>query len=314
MQRIVSVSLGSSKRNSRVEVNILNRDFVIERVGTDGDIRKAISLIKEMDGKVDAFGMGGIDLFITAGKRRYAFRDALKIAGAAKKTPIVDGTGLKNTLERKVINDLANTGYFKWEDTKVFLVSGADRFGMAQAFTENKAQIIFGDLMVALGLPLPITSLSALERLAYIVAPLICKLPFQYLYPTGKKQGRSYPRFRKYYEWADVIAGDFHYIWKYMPDSLKNKSIVTNTITKNDIEEIKKRGAKFLITTTPELDGRSFGTNVMEALMVVLIGKKPEEIKTEEYLSILDAVKFRPRVIDFSLEDSRNDKCAEGDG
>ena len=77
---MVSISLGSSQRNNRVETEILGEKFIIERIGTDGDMVKAIGLIRELDGKVDAFGMGGIDLYITAGQRRYA-RDA-KIARA----------------------------------------------------------------------------------------------------------------------------------------------------------------------------------------------------------------------------------------
>ena len=118
MKRVVSISLGSSQRNNRVETEILGEKFIIERIGTDGDMVKAIGLIRELDGKVDAFGMGGIDLYITAGQRRYAFRDAKKIARAARTTPIVDGTGLKNTLERRVVSQLQETGLIAWEGKK----------------------------------------------------------------------------------------------------------------------------------------------------------------------------------------------------
>src|SRR5690554_3650848 len=101
MKRIVSVSLGSSKRDHAVETELLGEKFSVERIGTNGDIKKMIALIRELDGKVDAFGLGGIDLYIQAVDRRYTLRDAQKIAAAARSTPIVDGSGLKNTLERK---------------------------------------------------------------------------------------------------------------------------------------------------------------------------------------------------------------------
>jgi hypothetical protein len=35
----------------------------------------------------------------------------------------------------------------------------------------------------------------------------------------------------------------------------------------------KKCGVKYLVTTTPVLDGRSFGTNMMEAALVAVAGK-----------------------------------------
>ena len=103
MKRIVSISIGSSTRDHRVETEILGEKFLIERIGTNGDIGKAIEIVKDLDGKVDVFGMGGIDLFLYGRKnKRYLLRSALPILKAAVKTPIVDGSGLKNTLERVV--------------------------------------------------------------------------------------------------------------------------------------------------------------------------------------------------------------------
>jgi len=59
MKRAVSISLGSSKRDKAVEVELLGQKVSIERIGTNGDMEKAAHLYKEMDGKVDAFGVGG---------------------------------------------------------------------------------------------------------------------------------------------------------------------------------------------------------------------------------------------------------------
>ena len=70
MRRIVSVSIGSSLRDSKAVVNVRGEDFSIERIGTDGDIDRAIKMIEELDGQVAAFGMGGIDLYLSAGNRR----------------------------------------------------------------------------------------------------------------------------------------------------------------------------------------------------------------------------------------------------
>jgi hypothetical protein len=69
MKRVVSVSLGSSKRDHKVEVNLLGQKFSIERIGTDGDMQKAMELIRSLDGQVAAFGLGGIDLYIYAGTK-----------------------------------------------------------------------------------------------------------------------------------------------------------------------------------------------------------------------------------------------------
>ena len=104
MKHVVSVSLGSSKRNKKTESEFLGEQVLVERIGTDGSIPRAIELIRELDGKVDAFGMGGIDLWIACSRSKYMLKDALPIARAAKKTPIVDGRGQGNSTSRHKVS------------------------------------------------------------------------------------------------------------------------------------------------------------------------------------------------------------------
>jgi len=299
MKKIVSVSLGSSQRNHKAEVEILGEKLEISRIGTDGDMEKAKSLIVELDGQVDAFGLGGIDLYVYAGEKRYVLREAVQLARMAKKTPVVDGSGLKNTLERRVIDYLEKNCAFPWREKKVLMVCAMDRFGMAQSLAKLGCQTIYGDLMFALGLPFPLKSLTTLERIAKMVVPVLSFVPIKYLYPVGKEQEKIIPSYSQYYQWADVITGDFHFIRRHMPESLAGKTIITNTVTAKDIEMLKARGVKCLVTTTPNLAGRSFGTNVMEGVLVALSGKRPRELTPENYLDLLEKIDFQPRIESF---------------
>lgn len=296
MKRIVSVSLGSSRRNHRARLELLGETIEIERIGTDGDMQKAIALIRELDGKVDAFGMGGTDLYLVAGRRRYLLHASLPLARAAVRTPIVDGSGLKNTLERRVVRQLARDGVIDFPNKRVLVTVAVDRFGMAEALAETGCDLILGDLIFALGIPIPLRSLRALERLAAVIAPIATRLPLSVLYPTGRKQEETVPRHGRFFAWADVIAGDWHYVRRHMPASLAGKIILTNTVTREDVELLRQRGAAMLVTTTPELNGRSFGTNVMEAVLVAVSGRRPEELGPADYERLLDELDFRPRI------------------
>ena len=71
MKRAVSISIGSSKRDKAVEVDLLGEKVRIERIGTDGDMEKAAQLYKELDGQVDAFGVGGADLGVMVDNKWY---------------------------------------------------------------------------------------------------------------------------------------------------------------------------------------------------------------------------------------------------
>lgn len=296
MKHVLSVSLGSSKRNHKVNIKILNEEFLIERRGTDGDIKKAIETIKKMDGKVSAFGMGGIDLYIWAGKHRYMIKDAKAIAKAAKISPIVDGSGLKNTLERKVIDYLDKEKLVEFKGKKVLLVSAMDRFGMAEALEKVGCDLIIGDVIFALGIPIPLYSLKTLDIIARVAAPIACRLPFEILYPTGKKQETESNKFDKFYNKADIIAGDFHFIKRHIPDKIPGKIIITNTVTSDDVKMLKEKQAHMLITTTPELAGRSFGTNVMEAVLVSISNILHKGLTQEDYENVLDRIGFEPRI------------------
>ncbi len=302
MKRVVSVSLGSSRRDHKVVVELLGESVEIVRVGTDGDFNRALDLLKELDGKVDAIGLGGIDVYLFVKQKRFAIRDGLKLMDAVKTTPVVDGSGLKNSLEREVVRLLAlNTNLLK-EGARVLMVSSVDRFGMAEALSSMGCDVTFGDLIFTAGIPYPIKSTDELEELANRILPEIAKMPFHMIYPTGKKQDTQdeakVKKFAGFYHDSEVIAGDFHLIKRFMPAGMGGQTVLTNTTTREDVDFLKEKGVGTLVTTTPEYEGRSFGANVMEAVMVAILGKQKEEITNEDYLDLLRRLSFQPRILD----------------
>jgi hypothetical protein len=296
MKRAVSISIGSSKRNKAVTVNLLGQEISIERIGTDGDMEAAALKYKELDGKVDAFGVGGADLGLMVDDKWYRLYSCEKMVRFIKETPVVDGTGLKNSLEGKAAAFVdAKLGDYvqKMGGKKVFVMTGADRWGLTHGFVQAGYECVFGDFMFSLGINIPLHTEQQLKTMAGIVMPIAGRLPFEWVYPIGEKQEERKPKYPKYFEWATVIAGDCHYIKRYMPDNMKDKVVVTNTTTPQDVELFKKCGVKYLITTTPVLDGRSFGTNMMESALIALSGKK-RVLTHAEYEELLKKLGFEP--------------------
>jgi hypothetical protein len=295
MKRAVSVSLGSSKRNKAVEVDLLGERVHIERIGTDGDMEKAAELYREMDGEVDAFGVGGADLGLMVDKKWYPLYSVQPMVKDVKQTPIVDGTGLKNTLENKLAPFIdEHIGEYIKEKT-AFIALGADRWGTTMSFVDAGYECVFGDLMFGLGIPIALRSISTLKTMASLVMPIAGRLPFEWLYPTGEKQEKRDPKWEKYYQWATVTAGDCHYIKRHVPDQMEGKVIATNTTTPEDIEFFQRIGVKYLVTSTPVLEGRSFGTNMMEAALIAVSGKK-RALTNDELKELLDQLGFEPQL------------------
>jgi hypothetical protein len=297
MKRAVSISIGSSKRNKAVEIELMGEKVSIERIGTDGDMEKAAQLYREMDGKVDAFGVGGADLGMMVDKKWYPLYSVQKMVRFVKQTPLVDGAGLKNTLENKLAPFVdKNIGdYVQQRGKKVLVTSGADRWGMSKSFIDAGYETVFGDLMFGLGLPFAVRSEASLKFLAGLLMPIAGRLPFEWVYPTGEKQEVRIPKWEKYYHWGTVIAGDCHYVKRHMPDDMQGKVIATNTTTPEDVALFKKLGVKYLVTSTPVLEGRSFGTNMMEAALVAISGKN-RPLTAAEYNELLDKLGFEPQL------------------
>ena len=80
-----------------------------------------------------------------------------------------------------------------------------------------------------------------------------------------------------------------------MPRNLDGKIIVTNTTTPEDVDLFQESRVKYLVTSTPVLDGRSFGTNMMEAALVAVSGKG-RPLSNEELDQMLGQLGFEPQL------------------
>lgn len=300
MKQILSISLGASSRDHVTEVDFLGQRCRLTRLGTNGDLAKAIALYKEYDGKVDAFGVGGTMFFLEIAGRRYYWRDIQPIREAVRISKIGDGNGVKSILARKAVEALearlAAEGR-TLRGMKALMTAAVDRYSMAEALDRAGCKMVIGDFMFALGLPIPMHTLRTLRFVAAVLLPVLSRLPFTWFYPVGEKQEKEpQTRWNRYYQEAELVAGDFLQIRDYMPQDLRGKIVLTNTTTAQDVAELARRGLSLLVTTTPRLEGRSFGTNVIEAALLALIEKPQEEITKQDLAELIERIPIQPGI------------------
>lgn len=296
MKHAVSISLGSSKRDKRAKIDFKGREVLVERVGTDGVIAKARQMYLDLDGKVDAFGVGGVDLYLRLDDREYPLHAALRLVSGVKQTPLCDGRGLKHTLERRVF-ELAKPQLGEVHFRQAFVPVAIDRLGLAQAVAEVSEKIVLGDLMVALGVPIPIQGIPAFKRVARVMLPFVSHFPMSMIF-YGSGGAEHKPKYGKFFDGSDLIAGDFLFMRKYMPAGLAGKTVLTNTTTEENIALLKERGVRTIITTTPRYDGRSFGTNMLEAALTAY-ASRGRRLMDGELNDLIDELGLKPSVITF---------------
>ena len=301
MKKILSISIGSSSRDHTTRQFFLGQEFEITRQGTNGDVNKAAQLYREMDGKVDAFGIGGTAFYLKVADRRYYFREPKKFREAIKISKVGDGSRVKGLLEKRAF--VALEKYLNEKEGKslkgmpAMQTTVVDRYGMGKAMLEAGLDVTFCDLMFALGLPFSFKTLATARLLAATLLPVICLLPFSWVYPLGSDQDKPpRPRWTRFYQQSYVIAGDFLQVRDYMPDDLTGKIIVTNTTTAKNVEELRARNLHILVTVTPRFEGRSFGTNVMEAVLLALLDKQEEDVSDAEFLEMIERIPLEPNI------------------
>lgn len=296
MKRAVSISIGSSERDHKVEVELLGQRISIERIGTDGDIEKATRLYNELDGQVDALGVGGTDLYLRVGKKWYPFPRMHRMVSGVTKTPVVDGAGVRRAVESQVMQFVDKELGTVISPKTCLVTAAVDRYNMAESAVSAGYDTIFGDLMFGLGVDIPLHTLRAVGRVARVLCPIVTRVPFEWLYPTGEKQSEHIPKWGQYYRWASVIAGDFHYVKRYILPDMAGKVIVTNTTTSADLDLLRECSVSYLVTTTPRLEGRTFGTNAMEAALIALSGKG-RPLTDAEMQDMLAQLHYTPSIV-----------------
>ncbi|HEY6676551.1 MAG TPA: hypothetical protein VIZ87_07165, partial [Terrimicrobium sp.] len=63
-----------------------------------------------------------------------------------------------------------------------FVRVGIDRQGLATAIAEVCGKIVFGDLMVALGVPIPLYGIPSFKRVARIMLPIVSYVPMSLIF------------------------------------------------------------------------------------------------------------------------------------
>src|SRR5918994_94138 len=85
---------------------MLGQDIEISRRGTGGDIGRAVALYRELDGTVDAIGVGGIEFFMMVDGRRHYWRSSKPIRTAVHISKVGDGNGVRAVLAERAVRAL----------------------------------------------------------------------------------------------------------------------------------------------------------------------------------------------------------------
>jgi len=299
MKEILIIDTGTGKESRTV--TFLNQEVRVHREGTGGDPAAIRSLIEGHDGKVAAIGLSSIPIRIQLGATRRPHHVGATLPGLAKVTPVVDGSGIRASLERwgVILADRAEPGIFS--EKRILMVPGLNHTGMADALTRHSTHLRYADPMVFFGLPdfLPVVgsrytlAQAAVPTLEQLKDASFKRLSFQNGNPVSSRAASSVA-------WADVLAGDVKAIRRFAPQQLHRKTVVVESASEEDVDDLRQRGVSILVTLMPGLEEKRglgrWSAATLEALLVAIRDDQTLPLSEDTYLDLLAEIKWTPGI------------------
>ncbi len=255
---VVSVSLGAPGRDRDTVVRVGGDAVRVRRVGCNGDYEKAQRFLSELDGKVGAIGLGGLNFSYRTQEKTWPMPGATRLRQAVRLTPLVDGSGFKDAIEPQAAQALPGKG-------RALVVSVLDRPAAARALAAAGYRVQAGDPHFALGMPIW-PSDARFQAMAAVAMPILRHLPRGAVY--GERPDRTE---RQPARW-DVIWGDVQLLRRH-PVGLGGAILIGGSLRSDDADWLRQRGVRMLIAASPPVDGEVFGANVWDAILAALHGR-----------------------------------------
>lgn len=298
MKHVLVIDL--SDRDEKATGTILGQKMEVHLVGCHGDFEKARQLIESYDGKVDAIGLDGLHTHLSLAGVTRPHSAGSKLKAFAKKTPVVDGSGIRYSLESWsiILADRAQPGIFSKK--RILMVPGLNHDTLVRAFFKHSSAIRYADPVLYFALPdFPGVGMQQIAR--RIASPTLEQLvdaPFRRIQPQPGSPGT--PRSTKPFEWADVLAGDIGAIRRYAPADLTHKTVVCEWASQEDLEDLKSRKVSIVVNLIPTLEGDGGldhrSSAMVEAALVATLANKDQPLTENTYLDLIADLSWQPTI------------------
>lgn len=304
MKRIISISLGTSQRDYQIKAKFLGQNFFIRRIGTDGDTREIVELLYDWETGADAIGLSGVKFPSKIGLKKTAeTRDMrIKELSADLKIPVTTGEAIRNVAQGWVARYVQETQKDYFTNARVLVLSGMTDYSIAAVISEYTDNIQFADPVLEHGIPKFLNSVKDMELYARGVHDVLSLSP-THVIATSLPLVNEWNKYilRKAMQKATVIIVPYESFYEYLDsctlEELGGKTVITSTAYDDRVEFLQKRGVDVIIDATPKILPRVVQVDVLEAMIMVALGKKEGELSGDELLEVISEQRIRPRIV-----------------
>lgn len=296
MKKVVTVSLGSSKKDFEFKTKFLGHNFLVRRLGADEDTVKAWELMRRQQAVADAIGLGEISDHYNVGLNTLVNKETRRLTNVVTRVPVTTGTTLRRLLHVRAVRYVQKELGHYFNNNLVLFLSGMRNYDMAVAMADYTRNLSFADALFQTGAPAMLTSLEQLELYAKGSDLILSGKPGEMLEAslTDYKIKRASSVVAK----SHVVVGTFAEIKSVgNPDNLEGKTLITSAVDDERMAFFKACKVNLVVDVSPKLFEQVVGINTIEAMIVAALEKPPEEISDDDFAEILDELNIVPRLL-----------------
>ncbi|SHK61295.1 Predicted amino acid dehydrogenase [Marinobacter antarcticus] len=304
MKTVISVSQGSSEFDYDLETEFLGQSFRVIRTGTDGDLSRAVSLLKSYHDRADAIGLSMVPDHYQVGSVQLEHPDTARLEACIPDKPVTTGAGLRGILQEWAVRHTqSELGHF-FDNARVLFMNGQASYRIAKSLSEHTDNLFFADPYMDFGVPRLLTSLKQLETYTSLTARIMFRpaavkavetLRHTPLYRLGEGliQGSLHQAVKD----AHVIVANMDDLENFTHKELDGKTIITSRVTEAALDWMRSRKVAMVVDYSPWLQGRPLGVNVMEAMISAALSRTPEQLGADDYLDVIQTLGMEPRIL-----------------
>ncbi len=300
MKKVIRVTLGPSAKDNQFETEFLGQNFIVQRLGADGDEGKAWDLLRRMQSKADAISLGMVRDHYEVGVHRFEQKGTMDMMKVVTRVPITTGAKLRSKLQVRAIRYVHKELVNYFNNQRVLFLSGMLNYEMAQAMSEYTRNIRFADaLMQDINSKL-LSSFEQLEKYAVEIHSKYSNKPASLLQHLlyGAESNSRVEKIIETIGKNHVIVGTFPLLKRFgSAENLEGKTVITSSIDKEREAFFKECKVNLVIDVSPMLFEQSVGVSSIEAMILAALGTISEELSSEDLDEILDELESKPRLL-----------------
>ncbi|WP_375176327.1 dehydrogenase [Marinobacter mobilis] len=304
MKTVFSISLGASDDDYRFETDFLDQSLRIIRIGVNGDLNQAESLLQSVRAQANAIGLSLSHDHYRVGPEQREHPDTIRLKASVPDIPVTTGTTLRGILQEWAVRHIqATLGHF-FDNARVLFLNGQAGYRIARALSEHTDNLYFADPYTDFGIPRLLTSLKQLDSYTSLTAPitvqpLASRVIDSVLHSPLYRLGEGLVKGSLHHSVADshVIVGSIEDLEPFSQHELDGKTVITTRVTEAALASLAERRVAMVVDYSPWFEGRPLGVNVLEAMISASLSRNPEQLSPDDYLTVIERLGIEPRVL-----------------